>query len=548
MGNSNVTPSQYAIDCYTAFFESFIDEIKAKDGDDFQKSFTSQADQKFALFFEDFIVNDSKLQEYTTKGQEIVVSSMLFLHSSIPLASFGKSEGEKELSKCIHSESLVKLYGNDHKAVDSLNAFIKSKYVWDGTSFCQWLDDTWTTCPEEAVDCTDFVENSRLGTPIRSLGFTQEVVSRGIASFEEYMKNMLEAASSYKGSDAHLKTIESLKENPKKFDQGNELIPCFSGVVEVSKGALRSYRHTDYFKTKLPYDPVKETTEVVSRCVRNFNCDKTDLATTLVGCSLRKDRTLTIVSGPKGSGKTLVLQLVKALYGPFVCTQEEHKSGSVNYDLVRTCLIDSSSLPSEEKIRRHPCSNLVVTCESSSLEGVFGGRTVRTLLLTAPVDKDNVKTWISKLSTRKQLGSLLGWSLQNYKPSSIKSRLNTKASPDKGCGDSNCTGCSIVGGGLEGSKMPAGLLNILTREGSGSGELGELGQLMSMLMQSSDTDSNNKEETASGDTKPDSQLESLTDLVCKAGNLMSMLSNESVQKSPRSDESIQKSSRSDESI
>lgn len=460
MGNNNVTPVKHSIETYSSFINGFLDDkaVKKLNSD---KNLQSKVDHEFSTFVDDFIVNDKQFQKYAEKGQQICLACLLFIHSTVPYESFSSTP---DLETIPFADSLVNLFNDGLAVEDALAGFLVSKYVWDGSSFFEWSDQVWTRCSEDSLSCSEFINGAGLETPIRTCGLTQDLVTSGVSLFNEYRKSLLSAAESFNQSETFTKTVKYIKSKVKKFDQGSALIPCYSGAVDVTKGSQRSFNPDDAFLTKLSYDPAKDTTKLVSKFVSRFNCDSTDLATTLVRCGVSVGRSLTVVSGPKNSGKSTVLKVVKALYGPFVCTQEEFEAGNVNTDLVRTCLIDNSSFLSEEKVSSHPISNLVVTCESSILKGLFGGRKVKTVVLSASLGEDDVKIGIvTNLSTRKQLGSLLGWALQKYDLSSFVSQKEGSGSsswvrtfmgeggmscadPDsKGCGDgSMSTGMDVT--------------------------------------------------------------------------------------------------------
>lgn len=418
MGNNNVTPAKHAIDSYSSFFSTCLDDENVEklfSG----KNIVSKVDREFSLFVDDFLVNDEQLQEYTEKGKQVCVGALMFLNSTSPYDSVATSS---KLSENVFTYALVNLFNDNIDPEYALGKFLVSKYAWDGSSFFEWADQTWTRCSDDSLNCSELVQGAGLKTSIRTCGLTQSLVVEGVALFDAYRKSFLDKSSYFKGRDMYEKAVEYIKSNIKKFDQGSNLIPCCSGAVKVTKGSQRSYKPSDHFLTKLPYDPTKDSTKLVSKFVSNLKCDSSSLATTLVRCGVSVCRTLTIISGPKCSGKSTVLAVIKALYGPFVCTQAELETGTVNTELVRTCLIDNSSFLSEDKVSSHPISNLVVTCESSSIEGLFGGRKVKTLVLAHPLAEDDVKSGIvTNLSTRKQLGSLLGWCLHNYDLSSFSS-------------------------------------------------------------------------------------------------------------------------------
>jgi len=111
-----------------------------------------------------------------------------------------------------------------------------------------------------------------------------------------------------------------------------------------------------------------------------------------------------IISGPSACGKTTLL------YGPYACGIND-----MDNKLAHVCCLDDVSVLTEEFVKACTCTHLIVVSDLSEITDNYGDRKVMRLTLTDPIDFDDIiENVVTKLSTRKQLGSLLGWCLQNY--------------------------------------------------------------------------------------------------------------------------------------
>lgn len=418
MGNIQYTPDQYASNSYNSFIKLFSSGGGLKKFG-LVKDFQSYIDYEFGIFLEDFIVNDEEFQKYTTQEKKICVGCICFYHSSTPYNAKTYSEIISNIP--IFANTIGKLYNDSTPPVKVLDGYFTSKYTWDGSLFYKSSGSEWIPCLEEELSCDGFIKESGIDCIIRSCDCNSDFVRDAINEFSNYCKSLLKAAQTYDGSPDYTLAISSIKDLAKKFNIANNKIPCKSGPVNISKGSQRNYKLSDLFTVKLNYDPSKDVTDLVSKFLDNVTCDNKILATHMVRCGASVKRTLTIVSGPKQSGKSTILALSSALYGPYACTMADHVGNNVNYELVRTCCIDDPSFINETAVSSHPCDHLVVSCENTDIGETYGGRQVKHLVLSGSIDEDDViLDVITKLSTRKQLASLLGWCLTNYDPNPFR--------------------------------------------------------------------------------------------------------------------------------
>jgi hypothetical protein len=470
MGNINsVSPAKLASESYGSFLKELHENTDALDVTNLAKS----VDRQFSLFLEDFMVNDEQFQKFTNKGKKICLAGLCFMHGSIPFDSKATSVSAM-VESAKYSEVVLNYFNDDKPASDILSGYVLSMYAYNGSSFFVWNNSEWVPCSETDVTIDGFVKGSALSTEMKSYGLTDPLLSKGLTEFTQYLKDLSDAVKSFRDSDTYTSVMANLKNDVKKFNFKPELISCFSGPVNVEDGSQRKYKPGDWVSVKLPYDPSKTTTDLVSTFVNSFKCDSKVLATHLIRCGVSVVPTLTIVTGPKGSGKTTFLEVVRALYGPYACSV-----GDMDNKLARVCCLDDVSLLSEDFVKKHSCDHLVVACDSLECDDFYGDRRVKRLTFTDPIDEDDLlENVVTKLTTRKQLGSLLGWCLQNYDVSLFQSQPRSSGFPSSllsllggdgvGYGRPNCPNCSGAGG-------MANLLKLLREDDMSDVKLGTKG-------------------------------------------------------------------------
>lgn len=415
MGNS-VSVSAYANQCFGTFIQSFVNSISKSDSAQ-SKLFLKKATYQFATYVEDLLVNDKQVQQFDDADKVRFVGALYGFFCSMPVDKMLSGEDAfAEATKLRFVGPVINSFADGTSANDLVERFLAATFLWNGTSFVQWDGETWSLCSDEDVCADGFLDNAGLNVPLHTAGLDSELVRAGIAAFDAYRQELTVAAARLGVSENFTAFVEKLKEQSERFDAPSATIPCHSVIVDLSNGESqqRDYQASDLVTVRLSYDPVIELTAPVKKFLSRSTNSKgpIDLGTTLVSCGISAGRCLTVISGPKGSGKSTILGLIHALFGPLVCSQAVYNYD--NTDQIRTCLVDENSFPSEEFVRNHSCDHLVVTCESSELSGIFAGRKIRTLTLKETIPQE--KVWVDclkSLSTRTQLGSLLAWALRN---------------------------------------------------------------------------------------------------------------------------------------
>lgn len=476
MGNSIVSPREHAMNSYGKFLNELTDKYSHKVGENEQ--ICQDIDRDFSCFLEDFVVNDTAFEDFARSEQIVCLATMLYLHCTTPyeLANDPATLNTKQMRACKTAQVVATAFADGAPARNLVNGLIVSMFRATPDGFYQW-DDRWEPCKESDIASFDFSEQFSFDRPIRTCGLDLELVTAAAAAVQEYCNELKEACMEFNRCDSELyrEVVARLKEKTVTFDGPSTTVPCYSTVIDFEEGAMSSHTPNYLFVTRLSYDPVmnkdgseSEPTPRLAAYLNGLNCDHTKLATTIARCAVSNGRGLTVLSGPGNSGKTTLLRVIHAMFYPFVCTQSEYDALGTDRDRVRTCLIDDLSSLSEEMIADHPCDHLLVVRESSNLEGTFGGRTVTTLALTAPIKKElRVSDFHTKLSTRKQLGHLLGWCLpkQELNIRSKSSVLENFLNNVSGCGNPTCSNCG-ESDETKGHAMPPGLVEIMKRMGA----------------------------------------------------------------------------------
>lgn len=474
MGNTNTTPGKFAFTTFGKYLEDAKEHVEPERRS--TESYTQEdLDNMFAIFIEDFLVNNKDFATFDEPTKKRVLGALFFFHCNLPaveeIAMVKTKAGLNELGeRTKYANNVAVSYSDGESVADLCAKFLKSECVWDGTSFLTWSDKAWTRCEGEYLSCYELVETGGLYCDLRNCGLNTPTVNAAIEDMSEFLECFEHEVDEFMNSEKFTATLASIKEKVTVFDKPSLLIPGHSTVFDLVGGGARAHSPKDLILTRLHYDVNPEITSVVKKLVRNFQCEPADLASAIVRCGISTGkRTLTIISGPDASGRTTILRLVRSLFEPFVVTGLD---GAGPFDKrIRTCICDSVSL-SEDQVAAHPCEHLLVVTRSNvSIDGTFGGRAVTTLKLTGPIEAKTVNPNILEhLCTRLQLGSLLNWcfvnnTLEFEQPRSGRDDMMAAllGALGRGCGDPSCTNC---GGGRVPSiagdpDMPAELLEML---------------------------------------------------------------------------------------
>lgn len=408
MGNIATSSIDYANETFDIFFNQLkLDDLEPITTDSRQ----NQIDHMFSVFVEDFIVNDKTFSGFPENDKIKCVAALLLTYSSL---SF-------ELDNfCIkppqYIQALLEGFEYQEEPREILEGLLASTTRYDGRNFFKWVHNNWVKCEESDIVCSDCCADFGSKTNIRPLGLTNYFAVKGSASIQEYMSLFNKAVSSFDTSKFRSDYLASLKHTVTKFNTKTKAIPCHDHVILLDKCIGRLYKPADQFLVRLPFNINQMKSPHVENYFLELNAEDNNLANFILSCGSRLNNTLTIVYGPPASGKSTIVNLVRALYGPYACSEAEHTAGIVNYDLVRTCFYDTDSpLKDPSLIKNHPCGHIVVVTDSYINPDILCSRLLRKLHFLDSIPVNNRKqNIILNLTTRKQLSHLLGWCLENY--------------------------------------------------------------------------------------------------------------------------------------
>ncbi len=286
--------------------------------------------------------------------------------------------------------------------------------MWNGNNFYKWKRATglWEPSDDSKVNAMNYVKCSNIGCQLTPFDLNYDHFTDGVRMITDFCQSFMDALNDHTSTPEYIDTVKCIKETPIIFNSKAHLIPFHSGVLQTKKSKVRIFRIQDVFSVKLDYDIGDETTELGKNYVKRLKCDTTKLANTIIRCGVIADKFMTIVCGPKKSGKSSLVQIIRKLYGPFVCEQSEYNESDKN---IRSCIIDNNELPTTEFVDNHQCEHLIVTCESTNIKHRFGDRKVIVLKLSEPITPNKVvDNIVVKMTTKLQMASLLYWTCTQY--------------------------------------------------------------------------------------------------------------------------------------
>lgn len=408
MGNSNTSVAKYANKTFGSFVEQLkLEELKEASSGNFQK----HMDYIFSVFLEDFFVCDETFLDFSDDDKVKCAGCLLFLYSTISFSLVEKFPNPPKFGP-----ALLAGFVNDADPSMLLKAMLSSSTCFDGTNLFKWVGDEWVQCEDCDIVCGDCLEDFGSKANVTTLGLTQECAIKGCEAIRAYLELFNNTLSTFDTSESRTEVLSSIKEDIVEFNQKNNAIPCRDNIVLVHKCASRQYKTSDHFTVRLPFNHNQDFSQLVDDYFAELGASDESLANFIISCGSRLSNSITVIYGPKCSGRSTLSNLARTLYGPYACSGSEHDAGNVNYDLVRTCFYnDDSILKDSDLVRNHPCGHIVVISKEEPPRDTFAGRTVRKMHISNPIDKsDRTENILTKLGTRKQLSHVLGWALKKY--------------------------------------------------------------------------------------------------------------------------------------
>lgn len=453
MGNNNVTPVDHAKSMAENLAKKFLGK-KSKTTD--LPQLLADWTYRFSELLEDALVNNKTYRKLKEEEKVACVGSLLIYHAFVKDMLQNPPKDWNPLAFCEKFFEKV-------PTAKTLAQAVSINFWFENGQFYRWQNNLWVPCEESEVLLIDAHTKIDFDPTLETFGLTSPDVEAGRQWATVMLADLKAAVLAFNDDLSDL--FEIVKDRSMLPNQEPFALPCYKGVVDFSKGALREYKRSDLFTVKLPFDPIKKITPLTQKFLETFPCEKKILASTLVRWGYRGKRTLTILTGVDNSGKNTLAEYGRALYGPFACVEGD----DANFDLVRTCFVSEKEEEEdlEKFVREHPSVNLVyITNQPPECGPKFGGRRVHKLEFTESIpESDRKKNIIPRVTTRKQLAGGLGWCLTNYEPvstsnpsdllmqmlmrggpstlGSMLEGLADQSSPTRGgCGQPGCRSCS----------------------------------------------------------------------------------------------------------
>lgn len=377
-------------------FMLLLDNIVKRDG---KIPDINELTHELWVFLEDFVANDEQFNRFNDNERKRFIAGFCYCFNSLPL---DKDCDKNELTRqCAVTDAMMNALCDGIDAKKLCEVYMSEFFSWDGKAFYKWENNAWKVCLPEEVNCLELVNKQSERSLIPD--FDSNIVFEGVDLMHKFACAVNECASAFTNEE-YEKLLDE-KSHVDTFNTDKSIIPCYSKVVDLSTGRVRKHCPTDLFTKRIEYDPCTEESPIVEKFTSKY--DATEFATLLLNCGgnyNKKGKRLTIISGPGNSGKTTILNVIKALFGPYVAYENNYS------EHVRTCLFDRDTLPSEKVIADHPCDHIVVTATELEMSGKYAGRDVTTFKVKKHEDLSNI---VPRITTRKQLGCLLNWCIKN---------------------------------------------------------------------------------------------------------------------------------------
>ncbi|CAH6419019.1 Hypothetical protein HVR_LOCUS207 [uncultured virus] len=405
MGNISITPTPFSHskDTIKSYLGGFDENLFKVVGPNELPVFMKQ---KFAIYLEDHIVNNVEFNKFDDKEKEKSLAMILFMFAALTFDNINRLSEEQTP----YTDVVCAIFGEGYPS-KLLSSFLGMSYRYD---------DDWYVCDEkrswvktDKLSLGDYITKFGLDVKISNLGLDCQLFNNAVAAMKEFLISVKNEAEIFIDSDAYKETVESIKSHPVPFNRTSNIIPCHSFAVHINKCKIQDYDFLDFFTIRLNYDINLHESPIIVEYLKHLDVEKIDLGNFIIRCGYGMKNTLTVVSGPEKSGKSTLLKVIRAMYGPYASTSDEFVPEN---KIVRVCFMDNYDPKNrEDEIKNHKCDHLVVVSNSKLDEESFAGRRVHNLVISSSInEKDRKETIFTNLNTQKQFGHLLGWAFKNY--------------------------------------------------------------------------------------------------------------------------------------
>jgi len=428
MGNTFRTPISHIKDKYSIFISYIL-----MNGNLSQKEKLKQFHEGFPKFLNDFLSNDETFQKYDDDDKISCIGMLLYMQCTHPWYILIEPNSYKcFLVASAITEAIAIAFYNRIPASTVITSYIRNNFISDKEGYIhQYINGKWYRSDKNSIILFDLSQLTNNTCKLHTFKLSNKLVVDGLDAINKYQDKLREECIKFSSPNSKLfeNVYNKIILDAVIFNAASTTIPCRTVIVDPERGGIRLYQRDDIYNQRLGYDPEVKSdtlTKCVEKYIGNIKCDREQLANCIVSAgisTISNNRHLTIISGPRFSGKTTLLKVIKALFDQLVYTGEYYTTE----DQGRTCLVDNIDTLNEKGISTHPCNHLIVVQDSKNTDNIctiFGGRSVSRLNISEKIE-NIVTDIVTKISTKKELGVLLGWALKNHNIK-IKPDINRK--------------------------------------------------------------------------------------------------------------------------
>ena len=407
----------------------FVEHLQVNNS---QNVIESSVTRKFAIFLEDFMINDPRFAIIAGRINHAELVCNILLQHSTHFQRFKIGEFPvEEYLKMFQDSAESKMQG-------SLLLFINCLFVFDGKLFYQFIDGVWKsyshTFPLIEIDCLRDRLVKQLDITIHELEtFLQDCTHKNCALLalrfaSLWLQEKINIFTGLRLFKDHNIIEKHIRSKPVNFNQHPHLIATRNKVINLQTGSISDCSYKYHLTKSISYDLPDDTSNLMKLWLNEFS-DRTKLLKFLRLCGMRSDKTLIILrvppciyfsngmTGEESYGSVAATDrskcdidmlsfasLIGAIYQQYIRITPT-PSAEINSDIVRTEFYYDVPLWSEAQLQAYPISNLVFMTRSDIvLPDRYAGRQVHKLDLEQFDWNQNI---FNKIFTTVQLGKAL---------------------------------------------------------------------------------------------------------------------------------------------
>lgn len=344
----------------------------------------------FEDIIEEFVLNDEDFAKYEISNQSIICGLLAFYINNV-------------LKSDVNDQVVFfdKAYVLGLKPREAIFKFFARYYKWDGTNYYKYND---TECLWEKCEFDMFPLGKGISCDLSIPSINFKVWKIGVASIEKYIQSIFSARFDENEIRAHIQSTIT------KFDVPNNIVYTKVNYFNLSTKTLGTINRTHRITSKLNYTPELRSRDTLThRYLKGLRVSREPLQVQIAKIADNSD-TVTIITGPPGSGKTTLCKIIQNLYA-------DRPGQTVYFDENK---IDYA------KIQSYPGRQIVCTTTSDAVFD-FDDRPVVTIQLIGSV-KSPDETIADQMNCPDEKSQLLAMCLKSYDSSSSSTSSTTSTS------------------------------------------------------------------------------------------------------------------------